>query len=99
MKIQKIKPKLKKASCQENPEIRINYQKARYKNNPKIQIEYQKRRYQGTQELYKKCKQINKVHEMANKKGCGKLENFFQQGKQGPYYTIQYVIESSTNSL
>ena len=36
---------------------------------------------------------------MANKKGCGKLENFFQQGKQGPYYTIQYVIESSTNSL
>ena len=24
---------------------------------------------------------------MANKKGYGKLENFLQQGKQGPYYS------------
>ena len=55
-----------------------------YKKNSALQIEYDKMRYQ---KMKKNQVNITKKWYREKMEGCGRVQNFMQQLKQGPYYT------------
>ena len=74
-----------KARYQENCEKQIEYQNRRYKKNPVLQIKYNKMRYQENKRI-SNTKGLSKKRYQEKTKGCGRVQNFLQQVKQGPYY-------------
>ena len=57
----------------------------KYQSNPEIK-ERCKKRYQENSEIHKINKNIRYHKCQEEKKSCGKVQNFLQQVKQGPYY-------------